>query len=44
MTAMAIAFLLLMGMAVTVATMLITWGLVLEARSNRDWRRQGLHR
>jgi hypothetical protein len=44
MTAMAIAFLLVIGMAVTVATALVTWGLVLEARSNREWRRQGLDR
>jgi hypothetical protein len=44
MKAMAIAFLLVIGMAVTVATALVTWGLVLEARSNREWRRQGLHR
>jgi hypothetical protein len=44
MKAMAIAFLLVIGMAVTVATLLVAWGLVLEARSNREWRRQGLHR
>jgi hypothetical protein len=38
MNAMAIALVSAMGMAVTVVAVLVTWGLVLEARSNREWR------
>jgi hypothetical protein len=44
MNAMAIALVSAMGMAVTVVAVLVTWGLVLEARSNREWHRRGLGR
>ena len=38
------AITLLVGMAAVVGgvTALMTWGIVLEARSNRQWREQGL--
>ncbi|HEU0248360.1 MAG TPA: hypothetical protein VFR38_14885 [Gaiellaceae bacterium] len=39
---MAIALLLLMAFAVSAAMGLVTWGLVLEARSNREWREREL--
>ena len=44
MNAMAIALVSAMGVAVMVAAVLMTWGLVLEARSNCEWRRRGLDR
>jgi len=44
MNGMAIALVFLMAVAVSAAIGVVTWGLVLEARSNREWREQGLAR
>ena len=44
MNVMAITLVLLMGVAASAAMGLLTWGLILEARSNGEWRRQGLAR
>ena len=41
---MAIALVLVMAGAVGTAMSAVTWGLVLEARSNREWREQSLVR
>jgi hypothetical protein len=38
----AIILLLLLGVAVGAATAAVTWGLVLEARSNREWHERKL--
>lgn len=37
MIGMAFVLVFLMGFAVGVAMVLLTWGLFLEARSNREW-------
>jgi hypothetical protein len=42
MNVMAFALVLLMAIVVGTAIGLLTWGLVLEARSNREWRELGL--
>jgi hypothetical protein len=44
MDAMAIALVFLMGVVVSAVMALLMWGLVLEARSNREWRERGLAR
>jgi hypothetical protein len=44
MNVMAIAMVLVLGIAASVAMGLVTWGLFLEARSNREWRELGLAR
>ncbi len=44
MNALAIALVLLMAVAGSAAMGLVTWGLVLEARSNREWHDRGLAR
>jgi hypothetical protein len=42
MNGMAIALVFVMTLAVGAGMGLVAWGLVLEARSNREWRDQGL--
>jgi hypothetical protein len=42
MNAPAIALVFFLGLAAAAAMGLVTWGLVLEARSNRCWRQQKL--
>lgn len=42
MNGMAVALVLVMAVAVSAAMGLVTWGLVLEARANRDWRQREL--
>jgi hypothetical protein len=42
MNVMAILLVLLMAIVVAAAMGLLTWGLVLEARSNREWRELSL--
>lgn len=42
MNVMAITLVFLMAVAVSAALGLVTWGLVLEARSNREWREREL--
>ena len=44
MNVMAIALVFLMAVAVSAAMGLVTWGLLLEARSNREWHKQGIAR
>ncbi len=44
MNVMAIALVFLMAVAVSAAMGLVTWGLLLEARSNREWHEQGIAR
>jgi hypothetical protein len=44
MNVMAIAMVLVLGITACVALGFVAWGLVLEARSNRCWREQGLAR
>jgi hypothetical protein len=39
---MAVVLVLLMALFAGSALGLITWGLVLEARSNREWRERGV--
>jgi hypothetical protein len=42
MNAPAIALVFFLGLAATCALGLVTWGLLLEARSNREWREREL--
>jgi hypothetical protein len=42
MNVMAIALVVVMAGFVCVAMGVVSWGLVLEARSNRDWRERAL--
>ena len=42
MNAMAIVLVVLMAVAIVAAMGVLTWGLVLEARSNRKWRELGI--
>jgi len=42
MNGMAITLVFLMAVAVSAALGLVTWGLVLEAHSNREWREREL--
>jgi hypothetical protein len=44
MNVMAIAMVFVMTLVVCAALGAVTWGLVLEARSNREWRERGLAR
>ena len=44
MNVLAITLVILLTFAASAAMGLVTWGLVLEARSNREWRKQGLAR
>ena len=44
MNGMAIALVFVMTVVACAAMGLVTWGLLLEARSNREWREGGLTR
>jgi hypothetical protein len=42
MNVMAIALVLALAVAAGAAMAIVAWGLVLEARSNREWRERGV--
>ena len=42
MNVMAIALVLAVAVAATASVGIVAWGLVLESRSNREWRERGL--